>query len=81
MDDRGAERRAALARRAEAAEQRALDREVDVGVVHHDHRVLAAELEARRLEVAAAQLADLRADRRGAREADLVDQPLIQRQL
>ena len=50
VDDRGAERRAALARRAEAAEQRALDREVDVGVVHHDHRVLAAELQARRLQ-------------------------------
>ena len=48
VDDRGAERRAALAGRAEAAEQRALDREVEVGVVHDDHRVLAAELEARR---------------------------------
>ena len=76
VDDRGAQRRAALARRAEAAEQRALDREVDVGVVHHDHRVLAAELQARRLQVAAAQRADLGADRARAREADLVDEAL-----
>ena len=81
VDDRGAERRAALAGRAVAAEQRALDREVDVGVVHHDHRVLAAELEARRLQVAAAQLADLRADRARAGEADLVDEPLLERAL
>ena len=67
VHDRRAERRAALAGRAEAAEQRALDREVDVGVVHHDHRVLAAELQARRLQVAAAQLADPRADRARSR--------------
>ena len=59
LDDRGSERRAALAGGAEAREQRALDREVEVGVVHHDHRVLAAELEARRLQVAAAERADL----------------------
>ena len=81
MDDRGAERRAALAGRAVAAEQGALDREVDVGVVHHDHRVLAAELQARRLQVAAAQLADLRADRARAGEADLVDEALLDRPL
>ena len=43
-------------------EQRALDREVEVGVVHHDHRVLAAELEAGRLQVAPAERADLGAD-------------------
>ena len=81
VDDRRAERRAALPRRAEAAEQRALDGEVDVGVVHHDHRVLAAELEARRLQVAAAQRADLGADRARAGEADLVDEPLVERLL
>jgi hypothetical protein len=81
VHDRGAERRAALARGAEAAEQRALDGEVDVGVVHHDHRVLAAELQARRLRVAAGQLADLRADRARAGEADLVDEALLERLL
>ena len=67
VDDRRAQRRAALARRAEAAEQRALDGEVEVGVGHHDHRVLAAQLQARRLEVAPAQLADPRADLARAR--------------
>jgi hypothetical protein len=67
VHDRRPQRRAALARRAEAAEQRALDGEVEVGVVHDDERVLAAELEARRLQVAAAQLADLAPDRRSSR--------------
>ena len=67
VDDRGAERRAALAGGAEAAEQRALDGEVEVGVVHDDQRVLAAELQARRLQVAPAQLADARARRRSSR--------------
>ena len=78
VDDRGAERRAPLPRGAEAAEQRALDRQIDVGVVHHDHRVLAAELQARRLHVATAELADLRADRARPGEADLVDEALFQ---
>ena len=59
VDDHDAERGAALARGAEAGEQRALDGEVEVGVVHHHERVLAAELEARALEVATAELADL----------------------
>ena len=81
LDDRRPERRAALAGGAEAGEQRPLDREVEVGVIHHDHRVLAAELEARRLQVAAAERADLRADRAGAGEADLVDQPVLERPL
>ena len=75
VHDHRAERRAALARGAEAGEQRALDRQVEVGVVHHHERVLAAELEARRLEVAAAERADLGADGGGAGEADLVDEP------
>ena len=81
MDDRDAERGAALARGAEAGEQRALDGEVEVGVVHHHERVLAAELEARALQVAPAELADLRADGARAGEADLVDEPLLERAL
>ncbi len=81
MDDRGAQRRAALARRAEAAEQRALDGQLEIGVGGDDHRVLAAELQARRLQVTAAERADLAPDGRGAREADLVDQALVQRAL
>ena len=47
VDDHRAERGAALAGGAEAAEQRPLDGQVEVGVGHHDERVLAAELEAR----------------------------------
>ena len=81
VDDRRAERGAALARGAEAAEQRALDGEVEVGVRHHDERVLAAQLEAGRLAVAAGELADPRADRRRPGEADLVDEPLVERAL
>src|SRR5688572_33006699 len=53
MHDRRAERRAALAGGPETAEQRALHCEVQVGLGHHDERILATELEARRLEVTA----------------------------
>ena len=81
MHDRGAERRAALAGRPEATEQRALDREVEVGVGHHDERVLAAQLQARRLQVAAAQLADAPPDVGRAGEADLVEQAGVERAL
>ena len=81
VDDHRAERRAALPGGAEAAEQRALGGQVELGVGHHDQRVLAAQLEAGRLDVAPAQLADARADRGRAGEADLVDEPLRQRRL
>ena len=81
VDDHGAQRGAALARGAEAAEQRALDGEVEVGVGHDHERVLAAELQARRLQVAPAQRADLGAHRARAGEADLVDQAAIERLL
>ena len=81
VDDHGAQRGAALAGGAVAAEQRALDGEVEVGVGHDDERVLAAELQARRLQVAAAQRADLGADRARAGEADLVDQAAVERLL
>ena len=70
-----AERRAALPGRAEAAEQRALHGEVEVGVGSNHKRVLAAELEAGRLQVAAGQLADAPPDRGRPGEADLVDEP------
>ena len=51
--DHAARRGAALAGRAERRPEDPLDREVDVGVVHDDDRVLAAELEVDVLEVAA----------------------------
>src|SRR4051812_34236396 len=79
--DHGAERGAALPGRAEAAEHRALDSELEVGVRHDHKRVLAAQLQARRLQVAAGELADLLADFRRAGEADLVDQALVERAL
>ena len=81
VDDHRSQRRAALARGAEAAEQRALDGEVEVGVGHDDERVLAAELQAGRLEVAAAELTDPPADIGGIGEAHLVNHILVQRAL
>src|SRR5690606_22206815 len=44
-------------------------------------RVLAAELQARRLEVAAGELPHPNADSGGSGEADLVDEPLLERAL
>ena len=81
VHDHRAERGAALSGRPEAAEERALDGELELGVGHHDERVLAAELEAGRLHVAPAERADLGADRGRAGEADLVDEPLLERPL
>ena len=59
VDDRRAERGTALPRRAEAAEKGALDRKVQVRVWHDDERVLTSELQARRLQVAPAELSYL----------------------
>ena len=81
VHDRDAERRAPLAGGAEPAEERTLDGEVEVGVGHHDERVLPTQLEARRLQVPAAELADPPADVGGAGEPDLVDQMLVERLL
>jgi hypothetical protein len=76
-----AERGAALPGRAEPAEERPLDGEVEVGVRHHDERVLPAELEARRLEVAAAELADPPPDVGRPGEPDLVHHAFVERSL
>lgn len=78
VHDQVAQRGAALAGRAPAGEQRALHRQVQVGVGGHDHRVLAAQLQARALQVASAELADAGADRAGTGEADLVDRARLQ---
>ena len=78
VHDHRAERRAALAGRPEAAEERSLDGEVELGVGHHYERVLAAELEAGRLHVAPAERPYLGADGGRAGEADLVDEPLLE---
>jgi hypothetical protein len=73
VDDRRAERRAPLAGGAEATEQRTLDREIEIRVWHHDQRILAAELQARRLQMPSAELTDPPSDLRRPRETDLVD--------
>ena len=61
-----------LAGVAEDAEQRALDDLVDVGVLEHDQRVLAAELEAAADQVAPGALADDAAGRGGPGEHHVV---------
>src|SRR2546430_2043977 len=58
---------------AERRPERALERGVEVGVVEHDVRRLAAELERQPLEVPGGGALDLAADRRGAGERHLVD--------
>ena len=81
LHPQGAQRRAALARRTEPGEERTLDDEVEVGVRHHHHGVLAAKFEARRLQVATREFAELAPYLRRPREADLVDESLLQRGL
>ena len=58
---------APLTGRAERAPEHAFEREVEIGVVHHDHGVLAAHLERQPLVHAAAGLADDRARSRSSR--------------
>ena len=65
--------RAGLAGVGEAAPDGAGDGVVEVGVGADDHRVLAAELQHRALEVGGADLADLAADVDRAGEEDLAD--------
>src|SRR3954469_23067209 len=65
--------RAGLAGVGEAAPDGAGDGVVEVRVGADDHRVLAAELEHRALQVACTHLADLAADVDGAGEEDLAD--------
>src|SRR5215210_2217298 len=78
VDDHRAERGASLAGRAEAGEQRAFGRQIQVRVGHDDERILAAELQARRLQVSSAELPNPAPDLRGAGEADFVHEPHIE---
>src|SRR3712207_7933162 len=55
------------------------DGEVEIGAGGDDEGVLPAELQAGGLQVPAGERADLAAHRRGPGEADLVDQPVLQR--
>ena len=61
MQDQTAGGGAALPRGAEGAPEHALERQVLIGVVHHDHGVLAAHLQREPLVHPAAGLADDRA--------------------
>ena len=70
VDDDPLGRHADLALVHEGAEGGGLDRLVEIGVVEHDQRRLAAELEQHRLEVAAARLGDDAADPGRAGEVD-----------
>src|SRR5712692_1522520 len=61
VEDEPARRRAALSGRAERPPQHAVQRQVQVGIVHHDHRVLAAHFERQALVELAAGGSDHRA--------------------
>ena len=81
VDDQPLGRHADLALVHEGAEHRGIDRAVDVGVVEHDQRRLAAELEQHRLEVAAGQLGDDPADLGRAGEVDAPDRRMRDQRL
>ena len=74
VNDEPRRSRAPLSARAECTPQRAFDRVVDIGVVHHDDRVLAAHFEADDLVVAGTLLGD---DPPGRGRAGERDQPNI----
>ena len=73
VDDEPLGRHADLALVGERAEHRGVDRRVDIGVVEHDQRRLAAELEQDRLQVLRRQLGDHLADLGRAGEVDPLD--------
>ena len=68
LEDEAAGRRAALTRGTERTPEHAVERELDVRVVHHDHRVLAAHLEGQALVHASAGFADDASGLRGSGE-------------
>ena len=61
MQNQATRRRAPLSRGPERAPQHAVEREIEIRVVHHDHRILAAHLERQALVHLAARGADRRA--------------------
>ena len=73
VDDQSLGRHADLALVGEGAEDRRVDRRVEIGVVEHDQRRLAAELEQHRLEMFGGELGDDLADLRRAGEVDPLD--------
>src|SRR4029453_9383633 len=77
----GAQRGAALSGGAETGEQRTLYGQIKVRARCDEKRVLAAQLQARGLQITPGQRTNLAADCRRACEADLVEQPCLQRLL
>ncbi len=77
MNDDAAGGGAALAGGAEGSPERAVEGEVEVGVVEDDHGVLAAHFKGAGLEVACGGLADDAADFRGAGEGDGADEGML----
>ena len=73
VDDQPLGRHADLALVGESAEDRRVNRGVEVGVVEHDQRRLAAEFEQHRLEMFGGQLGDDLADPRRTGEVDPLD--------
>ena len=73
VDDDALGRHADLALVDEGAEDRGVDRRVEVGVVEHDQRRLAAEFEQHRLQMLGGELGDDPADLRRAGEVDAPD--------
>ena len=73
LHERAARRRTALAVQRVDHEQRRIERAVDVGVVEHDDRVLAAKLEMHALQRAGPLRHDCAAGRGFADEADRLD--------
>ena len=80
-DDQARGRRAALAGGEEAAVQRRVHRDVQVGVVEHDHRILAAHLQLELGHARDAGLRDALAGGHRAGEADRVDALVVQQHL
>src|SRR5215212_10276376 len=78
VDDHGAQRGAALSRRAEAREQGAFHGEVEVCVGHYYEGVLASELQAGRLHVPAAEFAYSLPDLGRACKTYLVDELFVE---
>ena len=77
VQDQAAGRRAALSRRPEGAPQHPVQRQVEIGVIHHDHGVLAAHLERQALVHPATGRADDRSGFRGPGERDDRDVGMI----
>ena len=73
VDDDPLGRHADLPGVGEGAEHRGVDRRVEIGVVEHDQRRLAAQLEQHRLQMLGRQLRDHLADPGGAGEVHALD--------